>query len=57
VTRLEPLTEFYPAEPYHQDYARRHPEEPYIQAVALPKVCKVRAKFAPLVADRPAAQA
>lgn len=56
VTRLEPLTTFYPAEPYHQDYARRHPDEPYIQAVALPKVCKVRAQFAHLLADRPADQ-
>jgi methionine-S-sulfoxide reductase len=51
VTRLEPLTAFYPAEPYHQDYARHHPDEPYIQAVAIPKVCKVRAKFAELLAE------
>src|SRR3954471_3638885 len=30
VTKLEPLGEFYPAEDYHQDYARQNPEQPYI---------------------------
>jgi methionine-S-sulfoxide reductase len=49
VTTLEPLVEFFPAEDYHQDYARLNPEQPYIQAVSLPKVCKVRAKHAALL--------
>jgi len=49
VTALEPLGEFYPAEDYHQDYARQHPEQPYIQAVSMPKACKVREKHAALV--------
>jgi methionine-S-sulfoxide reductase len=44
VTTLEPLTEFYPAETYHQDYARQNPDQPYIQAVSMPKVCKIRDK-------------
>jgi peptide-methionine (S)-S-oxide reductase len=42
VTRLEPLTAFYRAEDYHQDYARLNPGQPYIAAVALPKVEKLR---------------
>src|SRR6476659_2809007 len=42
VTTLEPLGEFFPAEDYHQDYARLNPEQPYIQSVSMPKVCKVR---------------
>jgi peptide-methionine (S)-S-oxide reductase len=42
VTRLEPLTAFYRAEDYHQDYARLNPGQPYIAAVALPKVDKLR---------------
>ena len=46
VTTLEPLGEFYPAEDYHQDYARQNPDQPYIQAVSMPKVCKVREKHA-----------
>jgi peptide-methionine (S)-S-oxide reductase len=42
VTTLEPLTEFYPAESYHQDYVRRNPSDAYVRFVALPKVAKVR---------------
>ena len=49
VTRLEPLGEFYPAEDYHQDYARLNPGQPYIQAVSIPKACKVREKHASLI--------
>src|SRR5262245_23489893 len=49
VTKLEALGEFYPAEAYHQDYARLNPEQPYIQSVSTPKVCKVRAKHAALL--------
>ncbi|WMC11788.1 peptide-methionine (S)-S-oxide reductase MsrA [Oceanimonas pelagia] len=41
VTTLEPLDAFYPAEDYHQDYAARNPNQPYIAAVAQPKVAKV----------------
>jgi peptide-methionine (S)-S-oxide reductase len=30
VTQIVPLQKFYPAEDYHQDYAARHPNDPYI---------------------------
>jgi len=49
VTKLERLGEFFPAEDYHQDYARLNPDQPYIQSVSTPKVCKVRAKHAELL--------
>lgn len=49
VTKLEPLTNFYSAEQYHQDYARRHPDEPYIQYHSLPKACQVRERHPDLV--------
>jgi peptide methionine sulfoxide reductase msrA/msrB len=49
VTTLEPLTAFYPAEDYHQDYARLNPEQPYVQSHSLPKACQVRVKHAKLV--------
>ena len=42
VTRVEPLPAFYEAEAYHQDYAAHNPEQPYIAAVAAPKVKKLR---------------
>ncbi|HYC03145.1 MAG TPA: peptide-methionine (S)-S-oxide reductase MsrA [Azospirillaceae bacterium] len=41
-TTLEPLVEFFEAEAYHHDYARRNPAQPYIAAVALPKVEKLK---------------
>ncbi len=46
VTRLERLEEFYPAEAYHQNYAELNPGQPYIQAVAQPKLAKLAEKFA-----------
>lgn len=49
VTTLEPLEEFYPAEEYHQDYARQHPDQPYIQHHAHSKACKIREKHADLI--------
>jgi methionine-S-sulfoxide reductase len=49
VTTLEPLKAFYPAEQYHQDYARHNPGQPYIQFHALPKACHVRDKYSHLV--------
>ncbi len=45
VTRLEPLRGFYPAEEYHQDYARRNPFSPYILAQSAPKVRKLEKTF------------
>ncbi|MBM3733415.1 MAG: peptide-methionine (S)-S-oxide reductase MsrA [Acidimicrobiia bacterium] len=45
VTTLEPLTKFYPAEDYHQDYARLNPGQPYIAYVSAPKVAKLRKYF------------
>jgi peptide-methionine (S)-S-oxide reductase len=44
-TTLEPLEHFYVAESYHQDFAARNPNQPYIAAVSAPKVAKVRALY------------
>lgn len=41
VTTLEPLEAFYPAEAYHQNFAARNPWQPYIMAVAAPKMEKL----------------
>ena len=38
VTKVEPLKAFYPAEDYHQDYARLNPNQPYIVINDAPKV-------------------
>lgn len=46
VTELRPLTNFYPAEDYHQNYFRQHPEEAYCSLVVEPKVQQARKLFA-----------
>jgi len=38
VTQVVPLQAFYPAEAYHQNYATRHPHDPYIAFNDAPKV-------------------
>lgn len=50
VTTLEEPTEFYPAEDYHQDFFAKNPTQGYCLAVAVPKVNKVRARFAEYIA-------
>ena len=45
VTKIEPLKVFYNAETYHKDYYKKHPKEPYCQAVITPKIAKLQAHF------------
>ena len=42
VTEVVPLDHFWPAEPYHHDYFRRNPNQPYCMFVVAPKVAKLR---------------
>jgi peptide-methionine (S)-S-oxide reductase len=44
VTEIVPLTKFYPAEDYHQDFYRENPMHPYNQAVIRPKLKKLDEK-------------
>jgi peptide-methionine (S)-S-oxide reductase len=46
VTAIEPVSVFYKAEDYHQDYFGNNPNQPYCAYVVAPKVQKFRAKFA-----------
>jgi peptide-methionine (S)-S-oxide reductase len=52
VTQVAPLTAFYPAEAYHQDYAARHPDNPYIMLNDAPKVAHLRRQFPDLYRDK-----
>jgi peptide-methionine (S)-S-oxide reductase len=45
ITQLEPLTEFYTAEAYHQNYFANNPHNGYCSAVINPKVAKLRKNF------------
>jgi peptide-methionine (S)-S-oxide reductase len=42
VTQVVPLTEFYPAESYHQDYVKHHQTNPYIVINDLPKLANFK---------------
>jgi peptide-methionine (S)-S-oxide reductase len=46
LTEVVPLTRFYPAEDYHQNYYRSNPAQPYCALVVGPKVAKARKAFA-----------
>ena len=49
VTQVKPLTEFYPAEDYHQKYFEANAGQPYCQMVIAPKLSKFKDKFKPLL--------
>ena len=49
VTEVTKVSTFYPAEGYHQDYFAKNPGDRYCNAVAAPKVAKVRKFFKDLV--------
>ena len=50
VSEIKPLTEFYRAEGYHQDYVEDNPLNPYVKGVSVPrfelfkKTCKIKLK-------------
>ena len=52
VTEVTPLKGFYEAEPYHQDYATRHPDDPYIVYNDAPKVANLKRRFAAIYTER-----
>lgn len=46
---IEPLRVFYPAEAYHQNYERNHPENGYVQSVSIPRLQRMKAQFPQLL--------
>jgi peptide-methionine (S)-S-oxide reductase len=51
VTELQPLSNYWPAEDYHQDFFEKNPNQGYCVAVAGPKVAKFRKTFRELSRD------
>ena len=49
VTTVEPFKNFFEAETYHQDFYKKNPNNPYINAVAKPKKQKFEKKFQELL--------
>jgi len=52
VTKVVALNAFYEAEAYHQDYAKHHPDQPYIVIHDLPKVANLRKQIPELYVSR-----
>ncbi|CAN5770112.1 peptide-methionine (S)-S-oxide reductase MsrA [soil metagenome] len=55
VTQVAPVSSFYVAEAYHQDYATLHPNEPYIYYNDAPKIAALKKQYASLWTDKLAA--
>jgi len=55
VTRIEPLSGFYPAEAEHQDYLIRHPNSLYIVINDLPKIGNLKHIYPELFNEKAAA--
>ena len=50
---MSPLGSFYPAEPYHQNYATLHPNQPYIAINDAPKVVALKKQLPALYRETP----
>ncbi len=48
-TEIVPLTRFWPAEEYHQDYERRNPDNSYVRNVSIPRLERFRKRFPELL--------
>ncbi len=53
VTRVDPLSGFFAAEKYHQDYLVHNPHQPYIEINDLPKIAHLKQTLPQMYADRP----
>jgi peptide-methionine (S)-S-oxide reductase len=51
VTQVTALKGFYRAENYHQDYALKNPNNPYIQICDIPKIAALKQQFPELFVD------
>ena len=49
VTEIVPLKAFYDGEDYHQDYAEKNPDNPYIQICDVPKTAALKKQFPELI--------
>lgn len=50
-TEISPLKKFWPAEAYHQNFERLHPNQPYVRGVSIPRLNRFKAKFPELLKE------
>ncbi len=51
VTQVEPVSVFYKAESYHQNYYQNHPDLPYCKMMIMPKIHKMASVFTEKLKD------
>lgn len=49
VTEVKPITKFYLAEEYHQDFEKKNPDHAYVQSVSIPRYHLFKSKYAHLI--------
>lgn len=47
--QIVPFEHFWPAEDYHQDYVRHHPENPYVQGESIPRLRRAQQQIPDLI--------
>jgi peptide-methionine (S)-S-oxide reductase len=45
VTEVKPVSDFYEAEAYHQDYVKNNPNQPYVKGVSVPRYNKFKKTY------------
>jgi len=45
VTQVRPITDFYKAEEYHQEYIKNNPDNPYVENVSIPRYNNFKKKY------------
>lgn len=51
VTDIIPFTTFFDAEPYHQDFEKRNPNQGYVRAVSIPRLKRFQKAFPELLKE------
>lgn len=52
VTEVKAMETFYYAEEYHQDYEKRNPNNPYVQAVSIPRLKRFQKAYPELLKEK-----
>jgi peptide-methionine (S)-S-oxide reductase len=51
-TEVVPFKTFFPAEPYHQNYEKLHPDDDYIRGISIPRLNKFKSLYPELLKNQ-----